>query len=44
MYEFYAYNESTGEQKIVWGYDWNNAKKRHNLSDDWTYTDCEYVD
>ena len=44
MYEFEAYNERTGERRTVWGYDWQNAKKRHNLSNEWTYDNCEYVD
>lgn len=44
MYEFEAYNETTSETRIVWGYSWKDAKKRHNLGDDWEYLSCEYVD
>lgn len=44
MYEFSAHNVNTDEYKTVWGYDWKDAKRRHQLGDDWEYTDCEYVD
>ena len=44
MYEFEAYNEATHETRTVWGYNWEDAKKRHRLGDGWEYLGCEYVD
>lgn len=46
MWEFGIYNPATKEQAIIFGYDINNAFKRHPslTPNDWEVTYSEYVD
>ena len=45
MYEFRLINLTNDNEKIIFGYDYNNACKRANIDpEEWEVYDYEYID
>ena len=46
MYAFHIWNKTTNEQDIIFGYSWEDACRRCNLTDaeNWTCLLSEYED